>query len=154
MSDYATSVLVWFECSKSGNHKRSTFNLQTLLVSFDGYASDLEKLNRFHFTGTWGVFTSGTWIQIWARLDIGLVSVNTIRPKINLGLVRQFDPCGGRLDGLVGNSLYLYLRVRFECDSAQTKHACRPIKTFSCLFSPESVASQKQEPLWFSELSR
>lgn len=155
-SDWATPHLVWLEFSKSGNHL--SWSQTFKLCRYHSVVVHLAWRNRtcFHFTGTgtWGVFTSGTRTQVWARLDISLVSVNTIRVKITRRPVRQFDPCGARLDNVVGSSFYLYLRMRFERDSAQTKRACRPIKRCLCLFSPESVASQKQEPLWFSELSR
>lgn len=60
------------------------------------------------------------------HLDISLVSVNTIRAQINRRQVRQFDPCGGRLDNVVGSSLYLYHRMRFERDSAKEKKTSVP----------------------------
>lgn len=149
--------------SKSGNHTRQTFRCYVSwsqnLCWYHSVVMHLtwKNWNRFQVTETerWGVFTSGAWTQIWAHLDISLVSVNTVRTKINRRQVRRFHPGSRRLDNVVGGSLYLYLRMRFERDSAEKKkRACRPIKTSSCLFSPESVASQKQEPLWFSELSR
>lgn len=86
------------------------------------------ELNRFHFTQTetWGVFTSGTWTQIWAHLDIGLVSVNTIGAKINRRQVWQFDPGGRRLDNVVVSSLYSYLCMRFERDSAKKEKTSVP----------------------------